>query len=221
MVKAKLRCLKGDQVEVTFEGEARIGRSGRNQLVIPAPVVSAEHARVWYDGDADAFFIEDLGSTNGTEVANRKVTGPELLLPLDVIVLGGEIEVLFHRVGMPATRAPAAHTPTPEDAPALGGTPPPAPPGTRVLSPGEEPRDDAGGTLAAPAGGPGRGAASGHDRGKAAGAAPVARTRHREERKLTGRGRAGNSFRGRGTFNPRGSDRCRTRPPFSPTAPWC
>lgn len=138
-MKAKLRCLKGDQVEVTFEGEARIGRSGRNQLVIPAPVVSAEHARVWYDGDADAFFIEDLGSTNGTEVANRKVTGPELLLPLDVIVLGGEIEVLFHRVGMPATRAPAAHTPTPEDAPALGGTPPPAPPGTRVLSPGEEP----------------------------------------------------------------------------------
>jgi hypothetical protein len=156
MVKAKLRCLQGDQTEVTFEGEARIGRSGRNQLVISAPVVSAEHARVWYDGDADEFFILDLGSTNGTEVANRRVTGPELLLPLDVIVLGGEVEVLFHRIGMQAPRAPgppaareepAAPAPPatqvapapPGPPPALGGAPPAAPPGTRVLAPGEEP----------------------------------------------------------------------------------
>lgn len=49
-----------------------IGRSRKNDITIPAPFMSASHARIFFaDGD---FYIEDLGSTNGT-ILNGKYIG--------------------------------------------------------------------------------------------------------------------------------------------------
>jgi hypothetical protein len=156
-VKAKLRCLTGEPVERTFEGEARIGRSGRNDIVIAADVVSGHHARVWHDRDADTWFVEDLGSTNGTEVANRPVARPEPLLDLDIITLGGAIEVLFQRIG--AARPPTRPTDTrgetpPADRPAplpeTARESPPAP----LMSPATQPETRIAPPWAAPPGSP-------------------------------------------------------------------
>lgn len=49
-----------------------IGRNRKCDVCIAAPFMSMEHARIFFaDGE---FFIEDLGSTNGTTV-NGKYTG--------------------------------------------------------------------------------------------------------------------------------------------------
>lgn len=62
---------KGRTFRVGTQG-ASIGRAAGNTIVISDDVVSARHAKIyWSDGQ---FFIEDLGSTNGTFVNNLKVT---------------------------------------------------------------------------------------------------------------------------------------------------
>lgn len=49
-----------------------IGRSKSNDIYIPDPFLSASHARIFFaDGD---FYLEDLGSTNGT-LFNGKYIG--------------------------------------------------------------------------------------------------------------------------------------------------
>ncbi len=54
-------------------GEYILGRFPTNDIVIPDPYVSRRHARIFYsDGK---WFIEDLGSTNGTIVDNEDIRG--------------------------------------------------------------------------------------------------------------------------------------------------
>ena len=49
-----------------------VGRARKNDICIPAPFMSSVHAKIFFaDGE---FYIEDLGSTNGTLV-NGKYTG--------------------------------------------------------------------------------------------------------------------------------------------------
>ncbi len=49
-----------------------IGRTRKNDICIPAPFMSSQHARIFFaDGE---FYIEDLGSTNGT-LLNGKYVG--------------------------------------------------------------------------------------------------------------------------------------------------
>ena len=49
-----------------------IGRSRKNDICIPDPFLSASHARIYFaDGE---FYLEDLGSTNGT-LYNGKYIG--------------------------------------------------------------------------------------------------------------------------------------------------
>ena len=48
-----------------------IGRARKNDVCIPAPFMSAEHAKIFFaDGD---FYLEDLGSTNGTLVNGKYI----------------------------------------------------------------------------------------------------------------------------------------------------
>jgi pSer/pThr/pTyr-binding forkhead associated (FHA) protein len=56
------------------------------------PYVSSQHARITRDADGH-FWLQDLGSTNGTWIVGRlgrvRVYGPTLLQPGDQIWLGG------------------------------------------------------------------------------------------------------------------------------------
>ncbi len=49
-----------------------IGRARKSDICIPAPFMSQEHARIFFD--RGEFYIEDLGSTNGT-LLNGKYLG--------------------------------------------------------------------------------------------------------------------------------------------------
>ena len=63
-----------------------IGRRSDNDLVLDLPRVSRRHARIERSGDA--FYIQDLGSTNGTIVSGERIER-ERLQAGDVIRIGG------------------------------------------------------------------------------------------------------------------------------------
>ncbi|MDX2304944.1 MAG: FHA domain-containing protein [Microscillaceae bacterium] len=62
-----------------------IGRSANNDIVIPEQTVSSKHATITIE--KGSFFINDLGSTNGTFVNGNRVTS-KLLKSGDIIKLG-------------------------------------------------------------------------------------------------------------------------------------
>jgi pSer/pThr/pTyr-binding forkhead associated (FHA) protein len=66
--------------------DVRLGRATDNDVQFPDRSVSRHHCRMRRDG-AD-WWIEDLGSTNGTFVSGRAVLRPKLLRHGDVVVAG-------------------------------------------------------------------------------------------------------------------------------------
>ena len=66
-----------------------IGRDRDNALRLDAPDVSARHANVTYE--AGKFFIEDVGSTNGTFVGAQQVSGKNQIPPGKPIIIGRSI----------------------------------------------------------------------------------------------------------------------------------
>jgi pSer/pThr/pTyr-binding forkhead associated (FHA) protein len=65
-----------------------IGRSRKCGLRLDASDISSEHARVGVDNGE--FWIEDLGSTNGTFIGEDRISGRQLLSSDDVFRLGAE-----------------------------------------------------------------------------------------------------------------------------------
>ena len=54
-----------------------IGRSPESTLVLDDDYASGRHARIF--PEADEWFVEDLGSTNGTFAGQQRVSGPQRL----------------------------------------------------------------------------------------------------------------------------------------------
>src|SRR6201993_1655069 len=69
-----------------------IGRSARNDLCIPDPFASRVHAEVRREGDE--YFLQDLGSANGTLYNGSTVQGTISLTPGGRIQIG-ETELVF------------------------------------------------------------------------------------------------------------------------------
>ncbi len=87
--------------EFVFEQESvTIGRSSDCDVVLYDPGVSRRHARIFAEGDA--FFVEDLGSSNGTKL-NGELAQKAPLQDGDAITLG---PVVFHFVGTVLPEAP-------------------------------------------------------------------------------------------------------------------
>jgi pSer/pThr/pTyr-binding forkhead associated (FHA) protein len=59
-----------DEFELT-QGDTKIGRRPSNDITIDNRAVSGEHANIFTIGEDS--FIQDLGSTNGTYVNNKKI----------------------------------------------------------------------------------------------------------------------------------------------------
>ena len=83
--------------------EVVVGREPPSELVIPSMVISREHARLYFS--KGFYFIEDMGSTNGTYLNDIPVEVPVPLQLNDRIRLGtvimkfltgGDIENLYH-----------------------------------------------------------------------------------------------------------------------------
>ncbi len=78
---------------------ATIGKTAENMIEIAAATISKKHARIFFDDAAQAFFIEDLGSKNGTAIDGVRVYEKEKLGKLHVISFAGVYDFIFH---MPA-----------------------------------------------------------------------------------------------------------------------
>ncbi len=76
----------------TLAPEMTIGRAPGCTIVIEDGYVSSVHTRVF--GRDGSWLVEDLGSTNGTYLNQKKVTGPSVLRVGDHISVGNvELEV--------------------------------------------------------------------------------------------------------------------------------
>ena len=67
------------------QGDMKIGRRPNSDITIDNMAVSGEHANIFTIGDDS--FVQDLGSTNGTYVNNKKITKHHLKHG-DTITLG-------------------------------------------------------------------------------------------------------------------------------------
>lgn len=83
------------EVLATFETgneQISVGRSSKNDIHIDNLAVSGSHALI--KKIMNAYFIEDLGSTNGTFVNEKKIAKYELLDGDEVII--GKHSLVFH-----------------------------------------------------------------------------------------------------------------------------
>lgn len=67
--------LKGTSY-ANWEGDLTLGRGDANKVIMPDDAVSQSHARMWEDDGL--FFIEDLGSSNGTFVEGVRIHSSRL-----------------------------------------------------------------------------------------------------------------------------------------------
>jgi pSer/pThr/pTyr-binding forkhead associated (FHA) protein len=104
--RARLLCRTGELAGQTHEltHSNVIGRNSDNDVVLHSSLISGRHARIWEkDG---SFFVEDLGSSNGTWVDGIRITDPVRLDRLNVITFAGVFDFVF-AVAEPGARREA------------------------------------------------------------------------------------------------------------------
>lgn len=100
---------RGPNPNETYElilDKITIGRSPANEIAITDPEISRKHARLVRQ--ESGYALEDLGSTNGSFVNDRRIAGLTPLHDGDVIDLGEAITLVYHAGA-------------PEEAPTLAG----------------------------------------------------------------------------------------------------
>lgn len=105
---ASLEVLSGPDAGLQYRLAADrivVGRSPFCDLVLTAKTVSREHARI--GRDAGGYYIEDLGSLNGTYVNNQRVKGPVHLRDEDLIRLFDVVLLFQERETARSGAAPA------------------------------------------------------------------------------------------------------------------
>jgi len=87
------RLILPDGTPHELRGSCTIGRHADNHLSLDDGHVSGHHALIQWqrreDSETGAFFLIDLGSTNGSHVNGRRITKPVWLKDGDTISLGG------------------------------------------------------------------------------------------------------------------------------------
>jgi len=75
---------------VSLDGDVVVGRAGECDITLPNdPYTSTKHAR-FFERDG-AWWVEDLGSTNGTLVNAERITEPRQLKRDDRVQTGGAV----------------------------------------------------------------------------------------------------------------------------------
>ncbi len=96
-MKAKFFCTTGMLAGAKFEigKQATIGKNGGNTIVLDPPQISDRHARIFWDDAHKCYWLEDLGSRNGTQLDGMCVKRREKLGMLHVITLAGLFDFVF------------------------------------------------------------------------------------------------------------------------------
>ena len=90
--QAALVVLQGSESEigthVMLDRPVTIGRDPKTELPLQDEGISRRHCRISFDKEKSAFFIEDLGSTNGTLLNGKRLQATKKLEAGDRIYLG-------------------------------------------------------------------------------------------------------------------------------------
>jgi len=90
--QAALVVLQGSESEigthVMLDRAVTIGRDPKTELPLQDEGISRRHCRIAFDKEKSAFFIEDLGSTNGTLLNGKRLQSQKKLEAGDRIYLG-------------------------------------------------------------------------------------------------------------------------------------
>lgn len=78
------------------QNELHLGRDLNNEIVVNDAEVSRRHVRFVAQGGG--YVVEDLGSTNGTFVNGRRLTGPYLLQPGETVTIGEQVALVYEVV---------------------------------------------------------------------------------------------------------------------------
>ncbi len=85
-----------EKIAVRKDTTSTFGRSQTNSIVLSDASISRQHAHIYFrDG---SFWIEDLGSKNGTKLGTRRLEAPTRLKAGDHVQLGN-IHVVFSGMG--------------------------------------------------------------------------------------------------------------------------
>lgn len=95
---------QGERIALRPGAELTLGRAAESGVVIDDESVSRAHARLSYQGGQ--YFVEDLGSRNGTWVNGSGITAPTLLRHGDLLRLGS-VELQFEVADARVDAAPA------------------------------------------------------------------------------------------------------------------
>ena len=79
--------LAGASVPLT-DAAITLGRAASNTVVLDDEYVSSHHARVYADPNTGSWTIEDLNSTNGTNVNQQRISAPTTLAPRVPVRIG-------------------------------------------------------------------------------------------------------------------------------------
>ena len=135
MLRLKVTGGNATGLEIKVEDEFLIGRSASGPGALAQDVeISRQHARISRTPDG-SYSIEDLGSTNGTQVNGRQISSPQILYVGDKVAVGGSTLVVqvtsssatsdTAEGGPAAAQAPAPEPPVAEAAGAAPGAQPP------------------------------------------------------------------------------------------------
>jgi serine phosphatase RsbU (regulator of sigma subunit)/pSer/pThr/pTyr-binding forkhead associated (FHA) protein len=103
MLILEIQPAQGDSFDFTVEKSPTfVGRSADCELTLSDRFLSRRHARIFRDGET--WMIEDLGSRNGTDVDERKISEPTQLRDGNLIRLSGTLMI----VRDPSTRMAVA-----------------------------------------------------------------------------------------------------------------
>jgi len=123
----------GRQIDLSA-GTVVIGRDASADVALEDEKISRRHVRLTPGEDGTAV-LEDLGSTNGTFVAGRRVTAPVVLRGGELVRLG-DTELSFHAPPVPP---PTGKTTVEPRQPVTAGAPRPVATAPSASPPGERP----------------------------------------------------------------------------------
>ena len=66
-----------------------VGREFNNDIVLNEPTVSRQHVQLTYQNGW--FYVQDMGSANGTIVNGRRITGSQQIAPGERVVLSRDV----------------------------------------------------------------------------------------------------------------------------------
>lgn len=96
-MRARLLSRSGAFTDLTEEvtGDVLVGRSKECTVQLKSSLISSRHAKISLDKKQQEFFLEDLGSLNGTEIDGVPLRGRERLGRLHVIRLSGRFDLIW------------------------------------------------------------------------------------------------------------------------------